>query len=160
MSIFELMEKKKKKTLNKFVPLFFPVHSRKGDIGEGGVEKEDKDNCIGRNRQVVSFRLEGMELFSNKTRIFIIIFPLHVASPLPGHPATSGLLGRNPGGPRKAVQTLSPEWTQSAGVARHAGTPRSDQAPAPRAAPGCPIPRMGETEAVVAPSSGAVCNGR
>ena len=78
MSLFELMEKKRKKTLNKFVPLFFPVHSRKGDIGEGGVEKEDKDNCIGRNRQVVSFRLEGMELFSNKTRIFIIIFPLHV----------------------------------------------------------------------------------
>ena len=45
----------KKKLLTNLYTCFFPVQSRKGDIGEGGVEKkEGKDNCIGRNRQVVS----------------------------------------------------------------------------------------------------------
>ena len=46
MSLFELMGKKKK-TLNKFVPLFFPVHRRKGDIGEGGLRRRIRIIALG-----------------------------------------------------------------------------------------------------------------
>lgn len=65
---------KKKKLLTNLYPCFFQCTVEK----ERGWEEGGKDNCIGRNRQVVSFRLEGMESFSNKTLIFIMIFPLHV----------------------------------------------------------------------------------
>lgn len=48
VNIFNVLIWINRKKLNKFVPLFFPVHSRKGDIGEWGVEKkEEKITALG-----------------------------------------------------------------------------------------------------------------